>query len=79
MDTSSTITTIKTIIITRDNTTFESNKVNSKECKISKLNNVWNNYNKRSKYIENNETNFNLTGDLNGIESKESSNINGRS
>ena len=39
-------TTIETIIITRNNTTFELNKVNSKECEINKLNKAWNNYNK---------------------------------
>ena len=47
MDTSLTITTIETIIITRDNTTLESSKVNSNENDISKLNSAWNNYDKR--------------------------------
>ena len=47
MDTSLIITTIGTIIITRDNMTLESSKVNSNEIGFSKLNNAWNNYDKR--------------------------------
>ena len=78
METSTTITTIEVIIVTINNKTMESSKVNSNENRISKLNNVWNNYNKRLKYIGNNKMNYSLTGDIDEIESKELSNINGR-
>ena len=78
MDTSTTIIAIKTIIMTINKKTLESSKGNSNESKISKLNNVWNNYNKRLKYIGNNKMNYSLTGDIDEIESKELSNINGR-
>ena len=49
MDKSTTITTIKIIIVTNNNPTTQLIKVNNTESKISKLNNVWNNYNKRIK------------------------------
>ena len=47
MNTSTAITIIETIIMTRDNTTLESSKINSNENEISKLNSAWNNYDKR--------------------------------
>ena len=36
---------------------MESSKVNSNEIKISKLNSAWNNYNRRLKWIDDNELN----------------------
>ena len=47
MDTSIITTTNETIIRTINNTTLESSKVNNNENKISKLSDVWNNFNKR--------------------------------
>ena len=43
MNTPTTPTTIEAIIITINNPAIESIKVNSKESKINKLNNAWNN------------------------------------
>ena len=49
MDTSTTTITIETIIITINDKTLESSKVNNNENEISKLNSVWNNYDKKVK------------------------------
>ena len=49
MDTSTITITIKTIIITINNKTLESSKVNRNENKISKQNSAWNDYDKRLK------------------------------
>ena len=49
MDTSTTTITIETIIITINNKALKSSKINSNEKEISKLNSVWNNYNRRLK------------------------------
>ena len=43
MDTSITISTIEMIIVTINNKTLESSKVNRNKSKISKSNSIWNN------------------------------------
>ena len=51
-ETSTTTITNETIIITINKKTLESSKVNSNENETSKLNSVWNKYDKRLKGID---------------------------
>ena len=47
MDTPATTTTIEAIVVTTNKSIIELTKINSQESKIDKLDNAWNNYDKR--------------------------------